>query len=60
MKNLNEELIGLTVEQAQDKLKSYPSKSMRILRYGVENIITADFNPNRIDVYINEDGIIVE
>jgi hypothetical protein len=57
---IKEELIGLTVEEAKEKLKSEPTKSLRVLSYGKENIITADFKPNRIDVYVNEDGIIVE
>ena len=51
MKNL----IGKPLHEAMAQI-TQANKTFRIHREGVESIITADFNPDRLEVTVDNDG----
>jgi hypothetical protein len=50
-------LVGLSLNEATEQLKQTNTK-FRILYEDRENILTADFDPNRVEVYIASDGTV--
>lgn len=57
--NKSDELIGLLLTEATEKLKQTNTR-YRIFQEGRENIITADFDPNRIEIYVNDAGVVTK
>ena len=50
--------IGKTLNEAVQSAQAVNDK-IRILQEGKENIITADWHPNRYNLYIDENNVVV-
>jgi len=53
------EYVGKTLQEVLDILKPLEVK-VRVLSSEHENVITADWNPSRYNLYVNKDKIIQE
>lgn len=54
---MNNPLVGLPLNEAAERLELNKTK-YRILYEDRENVITADFDPNRVEVYVGKDGLV--
>ena len=53
------DLIGLTLNEAVDNLKTTNTR-YRTIYEGRENVITADYDLNRINLHVNDSGNVIE
>jgi hypothetical protein len=56
---MTDKLIGLPLNEATEQLKQTNTR-YRVIYEDRENILTADFDPNRVEVYVGKDGVVTK